>query len=492
MSTSGMLDDLLRQLRPGASPESGPRPQQLADRLREQTGVDVALVDGEGRAEVATAGISGEVLADLQPVLVQLLGGELAAAATRAGAMHVRCEVLRREPPRSVLVAAAPSPLTPEAATLASHTGTVLDTLRRVRSADEAADRYRQAADRLRVAVFMALMTGDVTLARRMTVGAVPPLLDAERVRLYLLNCPSAERETIAVQSQDEHGYHGRSMVVRCPVYDPHLICLIPDDGDGGAEADSGLAALLHSLARENPRYCLGISEPQPLHATAEAYEQARHALAGARHTGSRAVPYDGHAPLARLLPRAQAHAWARGLLAPIEELPRITVDVTRLALSFPRLAVARLLGISRNTVTAHLRRVEDALGMDLHDVHDRAVLALALAAAGLPPAGGSAEDTPDAPSLDALLITEEALLWARRFLTPLHDEAHGPLPETLRAWVDAGADARRAAHTLDVSRTTVRARLRTAEGLLNRDLLTPGPGTHDLVHALRITESAS
>ncbi|MFD0775241.1 helix-turn-helix domain-containing protein, partial [Streptomonospora algeriensis] len=46
-------------------------------------------------------------------------------------------------------------------------------------------------------------------------------------------------------------------------------------------------------------------------------------------------------------------------------------------------------------------------------------------------------------------------------------------------------------ARSLGVSRATVRARLRTAERLLNRDLLTPGPGTHDLVHALRITDRA-
>jgi len=40
-------------------------------------------------------------------------------------------------------------------------------------------------------------------------------------------------------------------------------------------------------------------------------------------------------------------------------------------------------------------------------------------------------------------------------------------------------------------SRVVVRARLRTAERLLNRDLLTPGPGTHDLVLALRISDRA-
>ncbi|MFD0775936.1 helix-turn-helix domain-containing protein, partial [Streptomonospora algeriensis] len=443
MPKSPMLDDLLRQLRPTTSHGAGPEPQRLADRLRQQTGTDIALVNVEGQAEVATTGITGDLLAELQPVLAQLLGGKVAAAATQAGGLHVRCEVLRREAPRSVLVVAARSPLTREAITLASHTGTVIDALRRVRRADELADRYQRASGMLRVGIFMALMAGDVTLARRMTVGAVPPLLDAERVRIHLLHCPSPERDSIADTYQDASGYHGRSLIVRCPVYEPHLICLVPDDDDHG---DGGLGALLRSLVQENAHYALGVSEPQPLQATAEAYEQARHALAAARHTTGRTAPYHGHAPLARLLPRAQARVWARSVLAPIDTLPRLTVDVARLALTFPRLGVARLLGISRNTVTAHLRRVEDALGADLHDVHCRAELALALAVAGLPPVGGAADPLPER-SLDALLSTEEAATWARGFLKPVvENEAHRHLLPTLRAWTGAGTDAQRAA----------------------------------------------
>ncbi|WP_202966167.1 helix-turn-helix domain-containing protein [Streptomonospora alba] len=488
MSTSPILDDLLRHLRPSTSQDAEPEPRRLADRLRQETGTDIALVNGEGRAEVATSGITGDVLAALGPVLTQLLRGQVAAAATQVGAMHVRCELLRREAPRSVLVVAARSPLTREAITLASHTGTVVDALRRVRHADELADRYQHAADRLRAGIFMALMSGDVTLARRMTVGDVPPLLNAERVRLHLLYCPSPERDSIAQTYQDGSGYHGRSLMVRCPVYEPHLICLVPDDDphEGG-----GLGAVLRSLVQENPHYALGVSEPQPLQATAEAYEQARHALAAARHTTGRTAPYHGHAPLARLLPRGQADAWARSVLAPIDTLPRLTVDITRLALTFPRLGVARLLGISRNTVTAHLRRVEDALDLDLHDVRVRAELALALAVTGLPPVGDDAGRLPER-SLDALLSTEEAATWARTFLKPVENHAHRHLLPTLRAWVDAGTDAQRAARNLDVSRTTVRSHLRTAERLLNRDLLALGPGTHDLVHALRITDRAS
>ncbi|MFF4589728.1 hypothetical protein [Streptomyces sp. NPDC001388] len=49
--------------------------------------------------------------------------------------------------------------------------------------------------------------------------------------------------------------------------------------------------------------------------------------------------------------------------------------------------------------------------------------------------------------------------------------------------------DAQPTAESLALSRTTVRARLRAAENLLNRDPPTTGSGLHDLVHTLVATE---
>ena len=57
-----------------------------------------------------------------------------------------------------------------------------------------------------------------------------------------------------------------------------------------------------------------------------------------------------------------------------------------------------------------------------------------------------------------------------------------------MEAWIDANTDAQRTAAQVGLSRNTVRAHLRAAERLLNRDLLTTGSGIHDLVHALRVT----
>ncbi|WP_238153866.1 helix-turn-helix domain-containing protein [Streptomyces xinghaiensis] len=493
MSTPQALDELLRQLSSRARQGAGPAPdsQTLIDWLGRQLGAEAALVDGVGTVEAATARFPPDLLGGLRPVLARLSGGQLAAAASQAGAFHVRCEALGRDVPRPVLVVAGPRPLTREALALTSHAGALVEVVRRARRADGLALRYQRAAARVRLAVLAALMTGEPTLARRMTAGAVPPLLDAERLRVHLLRCPPADRGRIIDAHEDESGYHGPGLMVRCPVYDDHLICLLPPDHDEG-RADAGPAAPLRALVRDNPDYALGISAAVPLPATAQAYDQARHALAVARHTSERIADYHGRPPLAGLLPRQEAHAWARAFLEPISAAPRLTLDITSLALHFPRSGVARLLDVSRNTVTAHLGRVQDALGLDLQDPRGRAQLALALAISDLPPPGGGAvAEPPPAPSLDGLLSTEAAVTWAHAFLQPLRSGTDGALHRTLRAWVEAGTDAQRAARDLGISRTTVRARLRTAEQLLQRTLLTPGPGTHDLVHALRIAGRA-
>ncbi|MFJ6852972.1 helix-turn-helix domain-containing protein [Streptomyces sp. NPDC091271] len=485
-----VLDELLRQLRPRGGQDVSLDPQGLIDWLGRQLGAEIALVDRAGEVEVSTALLAPDILAGLQPVLTQLSRGQLAAAASQRGGFHVRCEALGRHVPRPVLVVGSLLPVTREALALASHVGALVEVLRQASQADDLALRYQQVASRLRLAVFMALMAGEPTLARRMTAGALPPLLDAERLCIHLLRCPPADRGRLIAAYEDASGYHGRGLMVRCPVYDHHLICLLPVEHNDNV--DGGLAVPLRALVRDNPRYALGIGAPVPLPATARAYDQARHALAVARHTPERIAHYHDQPPLAGLLPRQQALAWAHAFLEPISTAPRLTLDITSLALNFPRAGVARLLDISRNTVTAHLRRVQDALGLNLQDPRSRAELALALSVNDLPPPDGNAaaEHAP-APSVDSLLSTEAAITWAHAFLQPLRPGTDRAVHQTLRAWIQADTDAQLTAHNLGISRTTVRAHLRAAEQLLKRSLQTPGPGTHELVHALRIADRA-
>ncbi|WP_245238469.1 helix-turn-helix domain-containing protein [Streptomyces sp. MZ04] len=278
------------------------------------------------------------------------------------------------------------------------------------------------------------------------------------------------------------------------------MICLIADDGTPGGSGDSGdsgdsggsggsggpgrgLAETLRLLVRDDPRYALGVSGAQPLGATAAAYSQAVHALAAARTTPGRVAYYHGQTPLAGVLPDQPALAWARAFLRPLDSVPKASADITRLVVSMPRSGVARLLGLSRNTVAAHLRRAERALGHDLADVRSRAALHLALAL-DHSSAGPEPDDHQLPPALPDLLSNEPAAAWAQTILRPLHDRHR----RTLQVWIDANTDAQQAARRMGISRNTVRAHLRSAEGALGLDLLTTGTGTHDVVHALDIT----
>ncbi|RBM05487.1 helix-turn-helix domain-containing protein [Streptomyces sp. PT12] len=480
------LDELLHRLRRQASRSADV--QEVLDWLHRQIGVDAALVVGAGTVEAATGGFPRDILAldGLAPLLARLARGSTDAAATQVGEVRLRLAALGPRAPHPVLAVAAERPVAPEAAALIAHTGSVVDVLRRVREADTTALGYHRKALQLRFAVFQALMAGDPVLARGMTAGAVPPLLDADRVRVHLLYCGTDSRERIARTYQDARGYHGPGLMVPCPVFNGHLICPIADDPNAPGAARQ--AELLRRLVRDNAHYALGISDPHELHATADAYAEAVHALAVARHTPGRVLTYRGRTPLARLLPRPQALAWAGAFLRPLAAAPKTTVDITRLAVSFHHTGVARVRGISRNTVAAHVRRVETLLGLDLRDVRSRAALNLALSLADPDPDDEGAADQRPHPTLDALLRTPAATAWARAFLGPLWDVPRAHL--TARTWIEANTDAQRTAQRLSVNRNTVRSRLRTAERLINRDLLTTRAGLHDLVHALHATDA--
>ncbi|MEO3843775.1 helix-turn-helix domain-containing protein [Streptomyces sp. B22F1] len=490
----GGPDGLLREVRRQASRRDEPDTREILDWLHRHTGADFALVAEDGfTVDSSTAGFPREILPSLAPLLARLSGGQLAAAATRAGEWNVHCEVLGVHESRPVLVAVARSAPSPETVALISHTGTVITLLRRATDGERTWRGFQYKARQVRFGVLSALLAGGPVLARRMTTGAVPPLLKAERLRVLLLHCSPADRDRIVRVYQDPSGYHGPDLMVHCPVFKEHVICLIAEDtvaggggGGGPGGRTGGLAEELRRVVRENPGYAMGISGPHPLGATAEAYGQAAHALAAARSTPGHVVSYQGQTLLDNVLPRRPALAWARTFLRPLDTLPQTSVDITRLLMSMPRAAVARLLDLSRNTVTAHIRRAERALGLDLADVHARAAVHLALALAG-PLTAHEPDERPTPPRLEDLLHSEPAAAWARTFLLPLQPRQR----RTLQAWIDANTDGQQAARRLGISRNTVRAHLRTAEAHLRRDLLTAGAGIHDVVHALHISTTA-
>ncbi|WP_245775661.1 helix-turn-helix domain-containing protein [Saccharopolyspora flava] len=463
-----MLREVRRQVVRGRQPDLA----KMLDLIARHADAQIALLDEPGRIRARTKGFPDEVLPGLSGLLGRMSAGELDSASTREGALHVQCEALGHREPRPVLVVAGDTAPDQRTASLVSEAGSLLVLLLHAHEGERARRAYDDKARQVRVGVMHALLSGEPTLARRMTSGAVPPLLDAERLRVYLLRCTNDERDRIVRFRQDPFGYHGSDLLVQCPVFDDHLICLVAEQAD----RDDALETSLRAAVRDNDDFSLGVSGAQPLSATAEAYAQAAHALTAARITPERVAHFHGRCSLGEVLGARGGQRWARAFLAPLREAPKTSVDITRLSMMLPRSGVAKLLGFSRNTVAAHLARVERSLGVDLADVRSRAAVNLALALSGT-----GDEGPPDAPeSLPELLRSESAASWARGLLRPLDERFR----RTLRAWIDANADARRAAGELGISRNTVRAHLVAAESALGRDLLTTGGGVHDVVHA--------
>ncbi|WP_407561874.1 helix-turn-helix domain-containing protein [Streptomyces sp. 184] len=496
-------DELLREVQRQAARPVEPDLRRIVDWLGGHIDAHVALVWNTGTVAAASAGFPGAVLGTLATGLARLCGGRAGVAGLETGGLHLRLEALDPQPepagrcprvavpgagdalspwpPRPVLVVAGAAPPAREAARLATDAARSAALLLRLHEAAAVHRNYQDKARQVRFAVLQALLAGDPDLARRMTSGAIPELLDAGTLRIYLLQCPPAERDRLALDLQDPSGYHDRDLLVQCPAMREHLICLVSEDSDDRAPADRG--AELRRLARDNAGYALGISAVHALEATSQAYEQARHALSVARNLPGAVATYRGESPLARLLPRPDAVEWARSFLRPLAAAPRLTVHILRVGLTVSRSGAARFLDVSRNTVAAHFRRAERLLGLDLGEVVSRALLYLALALADPPPPTAGPGDP--APPFHELIRSPPARSWAAAFLHPLEDT----LRTTARAWIAANADAQRTARDLGISRNTVRARLRTAEVLLNRDLLNSGFGSYDLVQALAIAE---
>jgi PucR C-terminal helix-turn-helix domain len=93
-----------------------------------------------------------------------------------------------------------------------------------------------------------------------------------------------------------------------------------------------------------------------------------------------------------------------------------------------------------------------------------------------------------DSPLFAAAVQNDTLMRWLKDFLAPLRSYKDGGvgLLQTLRALIDAECNRRAAATALDIDRHTVESRLRTAEELLGRTLLTCLP---ELDIALRLEE---
>lgn len=468
--TPGADDDtwargLLDQLRPGDRD-----PRRVVAWLGEAVRGTACLLDGTGTL------LAGPP-APLDPALVaDLVSGRLAAGSWEEAGRHQR--LVRVAAPEAatsaVLAVTRTAPFDRRAADIVSRTAQVLELLLSARGTVAAGRRLRRATSDLRLAILQLLMVEDTVSARRVAAGFWPGLLDTDTACVYVLEGYAAERDRIAeecIVATREH-----ALVVRCPAVDQHVIVVTPRDAAG---------AELRSVVGRRPGTFLGGSAPHSLARTATAYGQAVSALAVARFRPDKQAVYAQRTHPERLMDPAALHRWTTRVLHPLDRLAHHTraelLATTRLGLEFTAVSAAKVMGVSRNTVRARMERVETLLRADFADLTVRAVVHLALnAQAGL----DEGPDPAAAPAALADLLTGLALrTWAHGLLARLDPDARD-LRRTLRVWIAEGGNAERAAQTLGMHPQTVREHVRSAEPVLERQLLAAGSDLYEVVLA--------
>ncbi|MFF6965174.1 helix-turn-helix domain-containing protein [Streptomyces anthocyanicus] len=453
-----------RQRTSGAGEPAG-WAQELLDHLR-PAGRDlnrvVAWLAGIARAAVALQDDTGRLLAGtrvpLDDVLVaDLTSGRIASAALEDRGRHLRLvRVERSRPaPAAVLAVAREEPFDRRVSDIVTHAAQVLELLLAGHESTAAGHRLRRATSDLRLAILQLLMVEDTVSARRVAAGLWPGLLDTDTACVYVVESSPAERDRLAEECLSATGE--RALVVRCPAVDGHVIVLAPRDTAGQE---------LRTLVGRRPGVFVGGSARQGLARTAAAYGQAVSALAVARFRPEKAALYAERTRPERLMDPAALHDWTADVLSPLDRLSHHTraelIATTRLGLEFTAVNAAKVLGVSRNTVRARMDRVESLLRTDFADLTVRAAVHLALNAQV-----GLAEPPPGAG--------------ARAGAARLTDLLAGP---ALRTWIAAGGNAERAAQQLGMHAQTVREHVRSAEPVLERQLLAAGSDLYEVVLA--------
>ncbi|MFJ3640346.1 helix-turn-helix domain-containing protein [Streptomyces sp. NPDC090108] len=454
---------------------AGRDPRRVVGWLARTVRADVCLQDAHGSL------LAGERLPLDGAVLDRLLSGRISSAALDADGRRIRLVGIRHpgQAPAAVLAVARPEPFDRRTTEILHGTASVLELLLRERELTESAHRLRRASADLRLAILQLLMVEDVVSARRVAAGLWPGLLEHDTVRVYVVESAPERRDALADACVD--ATRGQALVVRCPAVDGHVIVVGPAPAAGDR---------LRSVLDGRADTFLGGSLRQRLARTATAYGQAVSALAVARFRPDRSAVYATRTHPERLLDPAGLRAWSAGVLRPLDTLPHHTraelLATTRLGLDFTAVSAAKVLGVSRNTVRARMDRVEALLGADFSDLTTRAAARLALnneAAHGSYDGDGTAVRPAARAGLGGLLGSAAPRLWARDLLARLDGDGRD-LRGTLRAWIEAGANAERAARDLGVHAQTVREHVRAAEPVLERQLLAGGNDLYEVVLA--------
>ncbi|MFF9221024.1 helix-turn-helix domain-containing protein [Streptomyces viridosporus] len=463
---STWAQELLEHLRP-----AGRDVRRVVDWLAGTVRAAVSLQDAAGTLVAGTRLPLGEA-----PV-ADITSGRIASAAWEGEGRHLRLVKVGHPSRTCVLAVSRDAPFDRSASDVVTHTAQVIELLLTARESTAAGHRLRRATADLRLAILQLLMVEDTVAARRVAAGLWPGLLDADTACVYVVESDPGRRDRLAEEclnaTQEE------ALVVRCPAMDGHVIVVSPREATAGE---------LRSLVGRHPDTFLGGSARQSLARTATAYGQAVSALAVARFRTDKTAVYAERTHPERLIDPGVLRGWTARLLRPLDALPHHTraelLATTRLGLEFTAVSAAKVLGVSRNTVRARMERVETMLGADFDDLTARAVVHLALHTQ-INLLDGQAGTDPGAatPHLADLLAAPAVRAWAQDLLGRLDRDTRN-LRRTLRTWIAAGGNAERAAQALGVHAQTVREHVRSAEPVLERQLLAAGTDLYEVVLA--------
>ncbi|MEU1317334.1 helix-turn-helix domain-containing protein [Streptomyces tibetensis] len=458
-------EELLEHLRP-----AGRDVRRVVAWLAGTVGATVALQDAAGNL------IAGDRLPLDEGLVADITAGRIASAAWESRERHLRLVRVEHPSHACVLAVSRQDPFDRRSSGVVTHTAQVIELLLTASESTAAGHRLRRATSDLRLAILQLLMVEDTIAARRVAAGLWPGLLDAETACVYVVESAPDVRDRVAEECLDST--REDALVVRCPAMDGHVIVVGPRETTGDA---------LRSLVGRHPDLFLGGSVRQSLAQTATAYGQAVSALAVAHFRPDKTAVYAERTHPERLMDPVALRGWTSRVLRPLDTLPHHTraelLATTRLGLEFTAVNAAKVLGVSRNTVRARMERVEALLGTDFADLTVRAVVHLALnTRIGLPDAPSDGAGEPELRLAD-LLSGPAVRTWGQGLLGRLDADARNPR-RTLRTWIAVGGNAERAAQALGVHAQTVREHVRSAEPVLERQLLAAGTDLYEVVLA--------
>ena len=425
-----------------------------------------------GKAVLLRSGEENPGMPIRADLLANIRAGRQPKAIDNTGPWGIHLHGVGRDRPRAVLAVTFPGHSLADAAARAIELALpCLEIAMEIRKAQQARETNERDRRCLNLHLLRPLISGNTRAARKSAqlLGLSTQLMSASTVRVFLICAPPQQRDETIAACED---ILGREHLIACGPTTDNEITIVARD-DAGFSVTPALRALVTGRANHH----LGISSRSRFEQTPAAYAEARHALDAAVRHKATIEEYTPEPDPSPLLLDARAHAWATNWLTSrldgkgLDVPPRARRELLKtvvLSLRHGTHEAAKALQVSDNTVRNRIRRVKEALDLDLNTFGHRVVLDLAARIALLPEPEGPAGPT---PTLAELLDNPFARRQSERLFASLPDDSR--IRRTVPVWLAAGCNPANTASKLNLHRKTVNRHLTAAGKALGTELLT-------------------